>query len=57
MTPYRMPCWTTAGFRPRTRVSPSVILNLTAKETASSDALDRGESGRVGPNPDTYEGV
>jgi hypothetical protein len=21
------------------------------------DALDKGESGRVGPNPDTYEGI
>jgi 2,5-diketo-D-gluconate reductase A len=30
---------------------------LTAEEMASIDALDRGESGRVGPNPDTYEGV
>ena len=30
---------------------------LTAEEIASIDALDRGESGRVGPNPDTYEGV
>ena len=30
---------------------------LTAEEIASIDALDRGESGRVGPNPDTYEGI
>jgi 2,5-diketo-D-gluconate reductase A len=30
---------------------------LTAEEMASIDSLDRGESGRVGPNPDTYEGV
>jgi 2,5-diketo-D-gluconate reductase A len=26
----------------------------TAEEIASIDALDRGENGRVGPNPDTY---
>jgi 2,5-diketo-D-gluconate reductase A len=31
--------------------------DLTPEEMASIDALDRGESGRVGPNPDTYEGV
>jgi len=30
---------------------------LTAAEIASIDALDRGETGRAGPNPDTYEGV
>jgi 2,5-diketo-D-gluconate reductase A len=29
---------------------------LTAKEMASIDALDRGENGRAGPNPDNYEG-
>jgi 2,5-diketo-D-gluconate reductase A len=30
---------------------------LTAEEMASIDALDRGPSGRVGPDPDTYEGI
>jgi 2,5-diketo-D-gluconate reductase A len=30
---------------------------LSATEIASIDALDKGESGRVGPNPDTYEGI
>jgi 2,5-diketo-D-gluconate reductase A len=30
---------------------------LSAEEIASIDALDRGESGRNGPNPDTYEGI
>jgi 2,5-diketo-D-gluconate reductase A len=30
---------------------------LSAEEMASIDGLDRGESGRVGPNPDTYEGI
>jgi 2,5-diketo-D-gluconate reductase A len=30
---------------------------LFAAEIASIDALDKGESGRAGPNPDTYEGV
>jgi 2,5-diketo-D-gluconate reductase A len=30
---------------------------LTAEEIASIDALDRGETGRAGPDPDTYEGV
>jgi 2,5-diketo-D-gluconate reductase A len=29
---------------------------LTAEEIGAIDALDRGESGRVGPNPDTYPG-
>ena len=29
---------------------------LAPEETASIDALDRGANGRVGPNPDTYEG-
>jgi diketogulonate reductase-like aldo/keto reductase len=29
---------------------------LSAAETASIDALDQGDGGRVGPNPDTYEG-
>jgi len=31
--------------------------DLTAEEMAAMDARDRGENGRVGPNPDTYEGV
>ncbi len=30
---------------------------LSADEIAAIDALDRGADGRVGPNPDTYEGV
>jgi 2,5-diketo-D-gluconate reductase A len=30
---------------------------LSAEELASIDALDKEESGRVGPNPDTYEGI
>jgi 2,5-diketo-D-gluconate reductase A len=30
---------------------------LTAEQIAAIDALDQGEDGRVGPNPDTYEGV
>jgi len=29
---------------------------LTAEEIAAIDALDKGEAGRVGPNPDTYPG-
>jgi 2,5-diketo-D-gluconate reductase A len=28
---------------------------LTAAEMAAIDALDKGESGRVGPNPDTFD--
>lgn len=31
--------------------------HLTTEQMAAIDALDKGESGRVGPNPDTYEGV
>jgi 2,5-diketo-D-gluconate reductase A len=30
---------------------------LSAEEIASIDALDKGESGHVGPNPDTYVGI
>jgi 2,5-diketo-D-gluconate reductase A len=30
---------------------------LTPDEMASIDDLDKGKAGRVGPNPDTYEGV
>jgi 2,5-diketo-D-gluconate reductase A len=30
---------------------------LCAEDIASIDALDKGATGRVGPNPDTYEGV
>jgi 2,5-diketo-D-gluconate reductase A len=30
---------------------------LSADQMTSLDALDRGPTGRVGPNPDTYEGV
>jgi 2,5-diketo-D-gluconate reductase A len=31
--------------------------DLSAAELASIDALDRGEGGRIGPNPDTFEGT
>ena len=30
---------------------------LATEEMTAIDSLDKGESGRVGPNPDTYEGV
>jgi 2,5-diketo-D-gluconate reductase A len=30
---------------------------LTAEQVAAIDALDQGADGRVGPDPDTYEGV
>jgi 2,5-diketo-D-gluconate reductase A len=30
---------------------------LDPSELAAIDALDKGEAGRVGPNPDTYDGV
>jgi 2,5-diketo-D-gluconate reductase A len=30
---------------------------LTAEDISAINALDRGPDGRVGPNPDTYEGV
>jgi 2,5-diketo-D-gluconate reductase A len=30
---------------------------LTDEQIAAIDALDRGADGRVGPNPDTYEGI
>ena len=30
---------------------------LSTEEIATIDALDRGPSGRVGPNPDTSEGI
>ena len=30
---------------------------LASEQMTAIDALDKGESGRVGPNPDTYEGV
>lgn len=30
---------------------------LSEAEIKSIDALDQGESGRAGPNPDTYEGL
>jgi 2,5-diketo-D-gluconate reductase A len=30
---------------------------LSAEDIAAIDALDKGAGGRVGPNPDTYEGV
>jgi len=30
---------------------------LTADDIAAINALDRGLEGRVGPNPDPYEGV
>jgi 2,5-diketo-D-gluconate reductase A len=31
--------------------------DLSATEVASIDALSKGELGRVGPNPDTYDGI
>jgi 2,5-diketo-D-gluconate reductase A len=31
--------------------------DLSAAEVASIDALDRGEGGRIGPNPDTFDGT
>ena len=30
---------------------------LTTEEMSAIDSLDKGECGRVGPNPDTYEGI
>ena len=30
---------------------------LSPEQMSAIDALDKGETGRVGPNPDTYEGV
>jgi 2,5-diketo-D-gluconate reductase A len=30
---------------------------LTSEQMTAIDALDKGETGRVGPNPNTYEGV
>jgi 2,5-diketo-D-gluconate reductase A len=42
------------------RMNENIILfdfELSDQEIASIDALDKGEGGRVGPNPDTYEGV
>ena len=30
---------------------------LSTDDIASIDALDKGAGGRVGPNPDTYEGI
>ncbi|HWF53167.1 MAG TPA: aldo/keto reductase [Solirubrobacteraceae bacterium] len=30
---------------------------LTPEQLLAIDALDKGEAGRVGPNPDTYEGI
>ncbi|HUA04893.1 MAG TPA: aldo/keto reductase [Solirubrobacteraceae bacterium] len=31
--------------------------DLSTEQMSTIDALDKGEAGRVGPNPDTYEGV
>jgi 2,5-diketo-D-gluconate reductase A len=31
--------------------------DLSPEEMASIDLLDKGKSGRVGPNPDAYEGI
>jgi 2,5-diketo-D-gluconate reductase A len=31
--------------------------DLSTERMSTIDALDKGEAGRVGPNPDTYEGV
>jgi 2,5-diketo-D-gluconate reductase A len=30
---------------------------LSAREAASIDALDRGNSGRIGPDPDTFDQI
>jgi diketogulonate reductase-like aldo/keto reductase len=30
---------------------------LSAEEIATTDALDKGDGGRVGPNPDTLEWI
>ena len=30
---------------------------LSSDEVASIDALDKGEAGRIGPNPDTFDWV
>ena len=30
---------------------------LSAAEVASVDALDQGEGGRIGPNPDTFDWI
>jgi 2,5-diketo-D-gluconate reductase A len=45
--------------RPERMAANLAVLDfeLSAEEIASIDGLDRGESGRVGPNPDTYQGV
>jgi 2,5-diketo-D-gluconate reductase A len=43
-----------------TRMAENITVfdfELDANQIAAIDALDNGESGRVGPNPDTYEGV
>ena len=49
---------------PPSRAIPPVTLNdgaadfeLSTQDIATIDALDRAPDGRVGPNPDTYEGV
>jgi 2,5-diketo-D-gluconate reductase A len=31
--------------------------DLSSEQMSTIDALDKGEAGRVGPNPDIYEGV
>jgi 2,5-diketo-D-gluconate reductase A len=30
---------------------------LSPEQLSTIDTLDKGETGRVGPNPDTYQGV
>jgi hypothetical protein len=35
----------------------SLRRRVLAEQMTAIDALDKGESGRVGPNPDSYEGV
>lgn len=43
--------WANAGERRR------VGLALSAGEVAAIDALNQGEDGRIGPHPDTFEGL
>jgi 2,5-diketo-D-gluconate reductase A len=44
----------------RERMKENISLfdfELSAEETASIDALGKGEGGRIGPNPDTFDGI
>jgi 2,5-diketo-D-gluconate reductase A len=47
-----------SALRERMEENLNVInFDLSEQEIKSIDALDKGESGRAGPNPDTYEGI